>query len=345
MKNKSSLFIYPFLLMGIFLIFASSCKEDDDDKNEPQQKGPVVSTTALTKILHTKATSGGIITYDGGSDITIAGVCYSRKSNPSFEDSITNNGFSVGSYNSEISELEPNTTYYVRAYAVNKKYEVGYGDVIAFTTLDWNHQFGTFTDPRDGNVYKTIAIGEQVWMAENLRYLPSVVGRDIESKTKPYYYVYGYDGTSVNEAKATANYTTYGVLYNWPAAMAGAENSQENPSGVQGVCPAGWHLPSNAEWQELTDNLTGMDVGGGLKETGMTNWGTPNTGATNETGFTARPGGSTLSNTIGYSGWWWTTNEYSEEYAFSYYLQYNFSHVRRDGVYKEVGRSVRCVRD
>ena len=345
MKNKSRLFIYPFLLMGVFLIFASSCKEDDDDKNDPQQNVPVVTTTTLTKILHTTATSGGIITYDGGAAIIEAGVCYSRKPNPSFDDSTTKNGFSLGSYISEISELEPNTTYYLRAYAANKKYEIGYGDVIAFTTLDWNHQFGTFTDPRDDNVYKTIAIGEQVWMAENLRYLPSVVGRDNKFITIPYYYVYRYDGTSVEEAEATTNYNTYGVLYNWSAAMAGAEYSQENPSGVQGVCPVGWHLPSNAEWEELTDNLTGMDIGGRLKETGTTNWKAPNTGASNETGFTARPGGSAFYGTIGSVGYWWTTNVKNDRYAFSYYLEYNYSHVRRYSFDKEDGHSVRCVRD
>jgi uncharacterized protein (TIGR02145 family) len=93
---------------------------------------------------------------------------------------------------------------------------------------------GTFTDTRDGNVYNWVQIGDQVWMAENLAYLPSVnrVDDGSEDATGSYYYVYGYDGTNVAEAKATTNYTTYGVLYNWTAAMDGSVSSTANPSGV-----------------------------------------------------------------------------------------------------------------
>jgi uncharacterized protein (TIGR02145 family) len=88
-------------------------------------------------------------------------------------------------------------------------------------------------------------------MAENLKYLPSVVGPGTGSNSEAYCYVYGYDGTSISAAKATENYATYGVLYNWTAAMNGAESSDANPSGVQGICPDGWHLPSDAEWKQL----------------------------------------------------------------------------------------------
>ncbi len=101
----------------------------------------------------------------------------------------------------------------------------------------------TFTDPRDGQVYPIVEIGSQVWMAKNLAYLPSVTSPGFQpSPDNPYYYVYDYYGTDVNEAKATANYATYGVLYNWPAAMT--------------ACPAGWHLPSDAELHTLESYLT-----------------------------------------------------------------------------------------
>ena len=136
-----------------------------------------------------------------------------------------------------------------------------------------------FTDFRDGNHYNVVKIANQVWMAENLKYLPSVVGPPTTSYTLPYYYVYGYYGTDVNAAKATANYTTYGVLYNWAAALTS--------------CPAGWHLPGTGEWTQLTDYLGGLSTAGGkLKETGTAHWASPNTGATNEYGFTALPGSS-----------------------------------------------------
>jgi uncharacterized protein (TIGR02145 family) len=165
-----------------------------------------------------------------------------------------------------------------------------------------------------------------------------------------YYYVYGYDGTNVADAKATDNYATYGVLYNWTAAMDGEASSTTNPSGIQGVCPAGWHLPSEAEWDELTNYLGGTGVAGGkLKETGTTHWNTPNTGATNETGFTALPGGNRSSNgsfgSIGYAGHWWSATEYSAASAWYRLMYGNNGSVSRNIYGKEVGFSVRCVRD
>ncbi|HOR60830.1 MAG TPA: FISUMP domain-containing protein, partial [Bacteroidales bacterium] len=160
--------------------------------------------------------------------------------------------------------------------------------------------FSTFTDPRDNYTYQTVQIGSQTWMAENLKYLPSVVGPGTGSNSEAYYYVYGYEGTSISAAKATENYATYGVLYNWTAAMAGAGSSNFNPSEVQGICPPGWHLPSDAEWQQLemylgmsetdansTNLLRGTDEGGKLKEAGTTHWADPNTGATNEVGYSS----------------------------------------------------------
>ena len=102
---------------------------------------------------------------------------------------------------------------------------------------------GTFVDSRDGTEYKTIKIGNQTWMAENLKYLPSVVGPATGSSTDPYYYVYGYQGTDVATAKATTNYQNYGVLYNWTAATT--------------ACPAGWHLPTDAEWNVLEQYVVG----------------------------------------------------------------------------------------
>src|SRR5574344_1981957 len=124
--------------------------------------------------------------------------------------------------------------------------------------------YSTIKDARDNQTYRIVTIGSQTWMAENLKYLPSVVGPRTGSKTTPHYYVYGYNGTNVTDAKATANYNTYGVLYNWPAAMNGAASSTTNPSGVQGECPDGWHLPSDAEWTELTDypGFTALPGGG-----------------------------------------------------------------------------------
>jgi len=124
-----------------------------------------------------------------------------------------------------------------------------YGEILPFVCGE------PFTDVRDSNIYQTVLIGNQCWMAENLKYLPSVVGAGTYSSTISYYYIYDYHGTNVADAKATVNYQTYGVLYNWTATMNGANGSSSNPSGVQGACPNGWHVPSRPEWFELTNYL------------------------------------------------------------------------------------------
>lgn len=114
-------------------------------------------------------------------------------------------------------------------------------------------KFREFTDTRDNKTYKTVKIGEQLWFAENLAYLPSVNKPSESSKDEARYYVFGYDGNDLNEAKAS-EYYNLGVLYNWVAA-GGDEESDANvvPSGIQGPCPDGWHMPSKAEWDILFD--------------------------------------------------------------------------------------------
>lgn len=196
---------------------------------------------------------------------------------------------------------------------------------------------GTIKDSRDGNTYQIARIGNQLWMTENLAWLPSVSPSSTESNTDPYYYVYGYQGTSIIEAKATDNYDTYGVLYNWPAALE--------------ACPDGWHLPSDAEWSQLMDFLGGSSVAGGkLKEIGTTHWTSPNISATNESGFTALPGGAKVDinyafSNIGGYGFWWSSTELSAYSIWYRRLHYDASNVYRSSILPEFGFSVRCVRD
>lgn len=243
------------------------------------------------------------------------------------------------------------TMYIMKAGAIVGQFNVNTQvDSIIFYKPLTNPNIGSFTDSRDGNIYNWVKIGEQVWMAENLKYLPSVVGPATGSLTTPYYYVYDYNGTNVIEAKATDNYATYGVLYNWAAAMDGTASSSTNPSGVQGVCPAGWHLPSDDEWTQLTDFLGGAAIAGGkLKEAGFAHWSIPNTGATNETGFTALPGGFRYSNgtfsSINGSGYWWCATESGTNYAWERGMASNGSNVDRRNNGKDFGFSVRCIRD
>jgi uncharacterized protein (TIGR02145 family) len=246
-----------------------------------------------------------------------------------------------------------------RAYATNNNNETVYGNSVEFKTAHITSS--QFIDLRDGNIYSFVLIGDQFWMAENLRYLPDVVGPGSGSETSAYYYVYDYEGINVTDAKATANYSTYGVLYNWPAAMAGSSSSSSNPSGVQGICPAGWHLPSDAEWKQLEMFLgmtqeeadgtgwRGTDEGGKLKESGTTHWAYPNEASTDASGFTALPAGcrdgyGSFSNG-GYYNFLWSATENNTNIAWSRYLSHGFGGIFRTSYSKENAFSVRCIKD
>ncbi|MBT3839662.1 MAG: hypothetical protein HOF50_06980, partial [Candidatus Marinimicrobia bacterium] len=133
---------------------------------------------------------------------------------------------------------------------------------------------------------------------------------------------------------------TYGYLYNWYA----VDDSRN-------IAPDGWHVPTDDEWTTLTDYLGGTSVAGGkMKETGTSHWNSPNTGATNESGFTAFPGGYRDINNgnyyvIGSNGWFWSSSEFNSYRAWLRLLRYDSSGVYRGYDDKEDGCSVRCVRD
>ncbi|MCX6223662.1 MAG: hypothetical protein NTV01_02730 [Bacteroidia bacterium] len=208
---------------------------------------------------------------------------------------------------------------------------------------------GTFVDTRDGNSYKWIKIGTQTWMSENLAYLPSVDSVSEASETEPRYYVGDYNGTVVDAAKETDNYTTYGVLYNWVAAKR--------------ACPKGWNLPTDAEWKILETYLgmsqeeadmygmrgsKGDGIGRSLIFTaGWTNVGTGD----NSSGFAALPGGErqTRNNVgefhgIGSGTSFWLSSEHDPSTAWYRCLGFGDDNsVSRGGSYKWAGYSVRCL--
>ena len=186
----------------------------------------------------------------------------------------------------------------------------------------------------DGNTYSTVTIGNQVWMAENLKVTKNPAGTAITRTC--------YDNS-------TSNCDTYGGLYDWATMMNGAASSPANPSGVQGICPTGWHIPSDAEWTELTTFLGGTTVAGGkLKETGTTHWYSPNTGATNSSGFTALPGGYLSGSSFIFLeayGNWWSSTQNSSTHAKYLCMLYNAKSVVQSQYPKSYGYSVRCIQD
>lgn len=320
MKNSIVLLICGFFLLAAALI---SCKKESL---------PTLTTVPVTQVTTISALSGGDISTDGGTTVTSRGVCWNTSPNPTVSDAHTIDSNGKGEYASTITGLTPETTYYIRAYA-NNAVGTAYGQEISFKTLE---QSGKFNDVRDNREYQWIRIGEQVWMAENLAYLPSVSPSTEGTSTELYYYVYGYQGSEVSEAKAMDNYSIYGVLYNWPAAM--------------NACPVGWHLPTDLEWSQLTDYLGGQEnAGGKLKEIGTTHWNSPNTDATNESNFTALPGGQRIAGSpfsyIGESGKWWSASETSTTNAWNRSLSNSSNKVYRTSIPRRYGNSVRCIRD
>jgi uncharacterized protein (TIGR02145 family) len=211
---------------------------------------------------------------------------------------------------------------------------------------------GTFSDSRDGTKYNWVRLGDQIWMAEDLAYLPAVYdvhdgSEDTGKENDSFYYVSGYNGTDVSAAKATENYQTYGVLYNGYAATT--------------ACPDGWHLPTDEEWKQLekylgmaddqiilTNEWRGTDEGGKLKESGTTHWDTPNTGATNESGFYALPGGYRMTSSfegLGGNEIWWTSTTTTATSAYDRSVRYDLSTIFRSSTNYLVGKSVRCIKD
>ncbi|MFA6125796.1 MAG: FISUMP domain-containing protein [Bacteroidales bacterium] len=252
-------------------------------------------------------------------------------------------------YNGKVGSSDQNPSQSGRQSA-QTGYTLGYsaGDIIhyrcksgVYTTIitdsptaskNYDVEFVACTDP-DGKNYCIVRIGDQTWMVENLAYLPAVSPPSEQSITDKHYYVYDYNGTTISEAKATGNFEYYGVLYNWEAAMA--------------ACPAGWYLPSSAEWLDLIDYIGGSgNAGNKMKSTsGWFNNGNGN----NSSGFNGLPGGS-FSSSSGFNGLvsdakFWSSSPDGTYNAKGRSLSYNYGVVIMLYAGRMVGCSVRCLKD
>lgn len=280
-----------------------------------------------------------------GATVTFHGVCWSTNEYPTIADEKTTDNHEPvdGAFLSYITGLNPTTIYYVRAYATNSA-GTGYGEQIQFVTLiDYTGQTGTIKDI-DGNTYPTIGIGSQIWMAENLKTTKYSDGTPIQNVNADETWSVLASGAYCDYNNSNAYSDIYGRLYNWYVA------ESNNPKKV---CPAGWHVPDWRELSILPDIREGI-VGGKLKETGTAHWISPNTDATNETKFTALPGGhrdySGIFSSIGNYGYWWSSTDYKQiiggSSAWSINLSFNSGIVKITySSSKREGFSIRCIKD
>lgn len=309
---------------------------------------PTLTTENISIITKSTVLAGGAVTNDGGADVTIRGVCWSTSPVPTINNFKTSDGTGPGIFESKPSGLIPNTIYYLRSYATNS-FGTGYGNEVSFKTrpvplFNPNLTYGSVTDI-DGNVYKTIAIGTQVWMAENLKVTKfndgtlSSNGTNLVLAETPG----AWGGSFMTYCwynNDTLNKDTYGALYNWYAASTGK------------LCPTGWHVPTSSEFSVLSAYLGGESIAGNkLKESGNSHWKSPNTGATNQSGFTALPGGledpySNISSGLGSYGSLWSSTSYAApEYGIRYSLSYENGSLTLGWPTKQYGFAVRCLKD
>lgn len=293
---------------------------------------PTITTASITNITQTTAAGGGNIISDGGSAVSVRGVCWSTSRNPDINDDHTNDDSGTGTFTSQLTGLNESTIYYVRAYATNSE-GIAYGNQVFFTTQNSgggisNPCPGVETITYGGQVYNTVLIGNQCWLAENLNY---EAGNN-----------WCYDNDP-------SNCDIYGRLYDWETALS--------------VCPTGWHLPTDNEWKILEGTVDsqypvgdpewdnsgwqGLDAGKNLKS--ISGWYNNGNGI-NIFGFSALPGGilndSDYFVSLSEEGYFWSSSEINSHFVWGRALSYSNSGVSR-GYYPKIysGRSVRCVKD
>jgi uncharacterized protein (TIGR02145 family) len=315
---------------------------------------PEVTTSVVTSIFADRAICGGNVASDGGAMVTNRGVVYGTSSNPTISGSVTVDGSGLGAYTSTITGLTALTPYFVRAYATNSV-GTAYGNEVSFTTPvfpAFTCGTSTVTDV-DGNSYNTVQIGNQCWTQSNLKVSKYRNGDNIptglsntawENTTAGAYAIY--DNNPVNDG-------LYGKLYNHYAVV-----------DSRGLCPTGWHVPTDGEWNVMVkfldpnaDTVCGNCwqsgiVGGALKSTVTQptpgGWNSPNAGATNSSGFSAGPGGRRIGlgdfNLLGVNGFWWSSSS-SGSLAWFRDVYYHHGNFYRNYNSRTFGFSVRCLRD
>lgn len=425
MKPILAWYHLSFLLVAISVI---QCRSEEV---------PVVSTSEITSITISSASSGGNILSDGGVKILSKGVCWktalerwSLPLEPTIDDQKSIDGNGSDGFASQLTRLDPGTTYYVRAYAINK-YGIGYGSEKTFRTLGdlpsasegqaknvtaFTATLEGFVDPKripsdvifeygltpeygqkieaiqgrisgeslasvtaflsnlspattyhfrisarnalglihsedktfktsetvtdiDGFNYEVVTIGNQQWLKENLKTTRFLDGTVIPLVSSDSRWSDCVTGAYTSYNNNNSNVTLFGVLYNWYAV-----------NDKRGLCPAGWHVPTNNEFSSLVNHLGGVEIAGGkLKKIETTHWDHPNTGADNSSqlsligsGFRDQTGAFSEIDKVAYL---WSSDEYSPTHGIARKIYYNSESISFSGNYKQCGFSVRCIKD
>jgi len=316
----------------------------------------LVKTYTVKNITATNATISGQVLDDGGAEILENGFYVSTDSANILSTTPEVVPISFDTLSIELTTLEPGMEYFFVAFASNSQ-GTSYGNILKFRTDCKDCIFGTMTGP-GGKTYKTIKLGNQIWMAENLAYLPNVAPYTEGSKEEPFYYVPNYKAYSVSEAKNTKEYQEYGVWYNWPAANKLQEVLDANE---------GWRLPSDDDWKKLEaflgmteEQQNGEELRGtneGIKLKYCWDWESSEFRGTNETCFTALAVGGRATIEIAGSqvpigeefgaGWWSSTTRTGPTGTFAFWrgLFAPVPNIYRIDSELDFGLSVRLVKD
>ncbi len=300
----------------------------------PQGTVPSVETGEVSFVTDSSALVGGNVTSDGGMTVTLRGICAGLSHNPDTSSVINVSGGSgTGDFQMNLTGLSMDTLYYARAYAINEK-GIAYGNEVSF------HTNPVIAIDYDGNIYHAVKIGNQEWLKENLRVTHYRNGDEIPNISSILVWRTILTGWSYYDNNAN-NDPAYGKLYKFNTIT-----DQRN------ICPEGWHIPSVEEWNGLLEYLGGADSAGGkMKEKGLEHWQDENVGATNESGFTALPGGFRDSdgnfNKLGIIGVWWSSDQstINPENASYIFIYNSLALAKIEEIPMNYGLSVRCIRD
>lgn len=290
-----------------------------------------VTTNDPNVLTSNVAILGGNVTADGNAQVSERGIVYATTQTPTTSNTKVVNGGGLGTFSGSIQGLTANTTYYVRAYALNSQ-GTSYGNQLSFNTPSGS--VAMITD-FEGNGYKTVTIGTQTWMAENLKTTTYKDGSAISNVTGTSAWSLLTTGAYCWNNNDITNKTTNGALYNWYA-----WNSEK-------LCPLGWHVPKETDWRTLINYIGGISAAG-TRMKSSTGW-LNNGNGSNSSEFSAFPAGARdqagVFEPIGNFAYFWSSTDDSSGAGVGINLSYNTISVGIITNYKRIGMSVRCVKD